>query len=95
MLGYEGIVYELPCGGLCQSNAGGECMDQAHTLPTYEYLGCFADDGRDRTLGLSKATTCDAINTEVSPKEKSGEYCDVIMQKNFRITLHSSTFIQL
>lgn len=65
MIGYQGNIYELPCGNLCSTTADGECMDQAHTVPTYEELGCFADDSTARALSLAESKSCDTMNAEV------------------------------
>eukprot|EP00752_Nemacystus_decipiens_P008421 g7527.t1 len=61
MIGYQGNIYELPCGDLCGSaGAGGvdACMPQSHDVPTYEEIGCF-NDGNPKAMGLATSPACD------------------------------------
>ena len=66
MIGYQGNIYDLPCGGLCESEeAAAECMPQSHTVPTFEEVGCFYD-GTPRSLTLAASPTCDgSMSAEV------------------------------
>lgn len=65
MIGYQGNIYELPCGGLCPTTADAECMSQAHALPTFEVIGCFGDDHTVRALSLAESKSCGTMNAEV------------------------------
>eukprot|EP00903_Cladosiphon_okamuranus_P016929 g15605.t1 len=59
MIGYQGNIYDLPCGDLCGSEqAAASCMPQAASIPAYEEVGCFYD-GSPKSLTLATAPYCD------------------------------------
>ncbi|CAN0083513.1 unnamed protein product [Ectocarpus sp. 6 AP-2014] len=70
MVGYQGNIYDLPCGDLCESveeqeEASSACLPQSDTTPTFEEIGCFLD-GQPKTMTLSTAPGCDGtMNAEM------------------------------
>lgn len=66
MIGYQGNIYDLPCGDLCESEEeAASCMPQSASTPTFEEVGCFYDDS-PRSMTLAVAPACDGtMSTEV------------------------------
>ncbi|CAM9509059.1 unnamed protein product [Ectocarpus sp. 4 AP-2014] len=62
LLDLQHNIYYMPCGDLCLTT----CLDQAEDQPTYESLGCFADDVGDRALP-NQADNCGEGETAMSP----------------------------
>ncbi|CAN0066878.1 unnamed protein product, partial [Ectocarpus sp. 13 AM-2016] len=70
MVGYQGNIYDLPYGDLCESveeqeEASSACLPQSDTTPTFEEIGCFLN-GKLKTMTLSTAPGCDGtMNAEM------------------------------
>ncbi|CAM9722151.1 unnamed protein product, partial [Laminaria digitata] len=69
LIGYQGNIYDLPCGTLCEHGGDGgdsvgasSCMEQSDNTPIYEEIGCFADGSPN---AMSRAPSCDTMNAEV------------------------------
>ncbi|CAM9199998.1 unnamed protein product [Ectocarpus sp. 12 AP-2014] len=70
LLDLQHNIYYMPCGDLCATT----CLDQTEDQPTYESLGCFADDVGDRALPI-QSDICGEGETAMSPSI-CASYCE-------------------
>ncbi|CBJ28221.1 conserved unknown protein [Ectocarpus siliculosus] len=86
LLDYQHNMYHMPCGDLCATT----CLDQAEDQPTYESLGCYADDVNDRALPI-QGPNCGEGETAMSPAI-CASYCETLGSTFFGVQFSFQCF---
>ncbi|CAM9715370.1 unnamed protein product, partial [Ectocarpus fasciculatus] len=86
LLDFQHDIYHMPCGDLCATT----CLEQAEDQPTYESLGCVADEIDDRALP-TQASTCGDGENAMSPAI-CASYCETLGSTFFGVQFYSECF---